>query len=408
MKKMIATILAAAAVVSAAHAQTPAAKTLPKLLDLGATQCIPCKMMAPLLEELKKEYAGRMEVEFIDVWQKENAEKAKKYGIESIPTQIFFDPAGKELWRHTGFISKEDILAKWKELGFDFAQGAPAGAKVERWQPAAPDTRPKDAVCQLCDGDIDPKTRVSVRTDKGEVHLCSPHHLFVMLSCLQQDVEGTERSAKVADWAGGSMTPALSATYLVAAEEKTGRPEIKAFADRPAAEKERAASGGVCLAYPVLKQKEMEARCGFCDRSVYPQDASLVKVGTGLHTWGCCAHCALGIAARMGADIEVHQPDGLTGEMIVIKTINGSVASVEPPGAIAWFGQRKNAEGKAASAGCFHQGNFVTQANLKKWLDARPLETGCEITIAQALADKMKLSPQQIQKACKIGECAPK
>jgi hypothetical protein len=110
----------------------------------------------------------------------------------------------------------------------------------------------------------------------------------------------------------------------------------------------------------------------------------------------------------MGADIEVHQPDGLTGEMIVIKTINGSVASVEPPGAIAWFGQRKNAEGKAASAGCFHQGNFVTQANLKKWLDARPLETGCEITIAQALADKMKLSPQQIQKACKIGECAPK
>lgn len=408
MKRTIAVLVATAALLSVAQAQAPAGKALPKLLDLGATQCIPCKMMAPILEEMKKEYAGRMEVEFVDVWQKENAERAKKHGIESIPTQIFFDPAGKELRRHVGYISKEDILATWKELGFDFAQGAPAAGKVERWQPAAPDTRSKDVVCQLCDGDIDPKARVTVHSEKGEVHLCSPHHLFVMISCLQQDVEGTERSAKVADWAGGAMAPALSATYLVGADEKTGRPTIRAFSERAAAERERAASGGVCLAYPVLKQREMEARCGFCDRSVYPQDASLIKVGPGLHTWGCCAHCALGVAARMGADIEIHQPDGLTGETIVVRTMNGSLASVAPPGAVAWFGQRKNAEGKAASAGCFHQGNFVTQANLTKWLEAHPLETGCEITIAQALADKMKLSPQQIQKACKIGECAPK
>ncbi len=408
MKRTITAFVATAALLSVAPAQTPTAKDLPKLLDLGATQCIPCKAMAPILEEMKQEYAGRMEVDFIDVWQKENAEKAKKYGVESIPTQIFFDPAGKELWRHTGFISKEDILAKWKELGFDYAQGVPVAAKVERWQPTAPDTRPKDAICQLCDGDIGPKTRVTVRSAKGVVHLCSPHHLFVMLSCLQQDVEGVERSAKVADWAGGAMAPALAATYLVGADETTGRPTIKAFAERAAAEKERAASGGVCLAYTILKQREMEARCGFCDRSVYPQDASRIRVGPGLHTWGCCAHCALGVAARMGVDIEVRQPDGLTGEPIVIKTMNGSIASVEPPTAVAWFGQRKSSEGKAASAGCFHQGNFVTQANLRKWLKAHPREIGCEITIAQALADKMKLTPQQIQKACKIGECAPK
>jgi thioredoxin 1 len=89
---------------------------LPKLLDLGATQCIPCKMMAPILEELKKEYAGRMEVEFIDVWKNEDA--GKPYGVRSIPTQIFYDANGKELFRHTGFFSKEDILAKWKELGY--------------------------------------------------------------------------------------------------------------------------------------------------------------------------------------------------------------------------------------------------------------------------------------------------
>jgi thioredoxin 1 len=91
------------------------AAKLPKLLDLGATKCIPCKMMAPILEELKKEYAGRMNVEFIDVW--ENREAGKPYDIEMIPTQIFFDAGGKELFRHEGFYGKEDILAKWKELG---------------------------------------------------------------------------------------------------------------------------------------------------------------------------------------------------------------------------------------------------------------------------------------------------
>jgi thioredoxin 1 len=71
-------------------------------------------MMAPILEELKKEYAGRMEVVFIDVWEKPEA--AKPYGIETIPTQIFFDAEGKELFRHVGFFAKDDILAKWKEL----------------------------------------------------------------------------------------------------------------------------------------------------------------------------------------------------------------------------------------------------------------------------------------------------
>ena len=89
----------------------------PRLLDLGATKCIPCKMMAPILEELKEEYAGRMDVEFIDVWQ--NRDAAARYGIESIPTQIFFDVSGKELYRHQGFIAKDDILKKWHELGVD-------------------------------------------------------------------------------------------------------------------------------------------------------------------------------------------------------------------------------------------------------------------------------------------------
>jgi len=93
---------------------------IPTLIDLGAKKCIPCKKMAPILDELTKEYEGIFTVKFIDVWEKEGAVEAEKYKIESIPTQIFFDENGKELWRHTGFISKEDILKKWKELGCDF------------------------------------------------------------------------------------------------------------------------------------------------------------------------------------------------------------------------------------------------------------------------------------------------
>ena len=101
-----------------APASSPSeAKPLPRLVDLGAGKCIPCKMMAPILEELKKEYAGRMNVEFIDVWV--NPDAGKPYGIEMIPSQIFFDASGKELFRHTGFFGKEDILAKWKELGVE-------------------------------------------------------------------------------------------------------------------------------------------------------------------------------------------------------------------------------------------------------------------------------------------------
>lgn len=92
-------------------------KPLPKLLDLGADKCIPCKKMAPILEELRVQYAGVFDVVFIDVWK--NPAEADKYGIRIIPTQIFYDATGKELFRHTGFYSKEQILAKWKQLGLD-------------------------------------------------------------------------------------------------------------------------------------------------------------------------------------------------------------------------------------------------------------------------------------------------
>ncbi|MEN6386234.1 MAG: thioredoxin family protein [Phycisphaerales bacterium] len=97
--------------------QPPAKVNLPKLIDLGADKCIPCKMMKPILDELTVEYKGKMDVIFYDVWK--DGSYAKQYGVEIIPTQIFFDPNGKELFRHQGFFAKDEILAKWKELGFE-------------------------------------------------------------------------------------------------------------------------------------------------------------------------------------------------------------------------------------------------------------------------------------------------
>lgn len=92
------------------------AKNTVTVVDLGAKTCIPCKMMAPILEELKKEYAGRAEVIFIDVRDQANAGKAKAFKVMVIPTQIFYDKQGKEVFRHEGFFDKKAIAAKLDEL----------------------------------------------------------------------------------------------------------------------------------------------------------------------------------------------------------------------------------------------------------------------------------------------------
>ena len=101
-------------------AKTNPKPVLPRLVDLGAEKCVPCKMMAPILKQLAREYKGKLKVEFIDVWK--NRPAVGKYKIKSIPTQIFYDRKGKEFSRHEGFISKEDILAKFKAHGIKLAK----------------------------------------------------------------------------------------------------------------------------------------------------------------------------------------------------------------------------------------------------------------------------------------------
>ena len=100
----------------AAPAQAPQVpvKGVVTMLDLGAKSCIPCKMMAPILVELEKDYRGKAAVVFIDV--REDNDAARKFGIRAIPTQIFYDKKGGEVARHEGFLDKKSSTDKLNQL----------------------------------------------------------------------------------------------------------------------------------------------------------------------------------------------------------------------------------------------------------------------------------------------------
>ncbi|MCC6235678.1 MAG: hypothetical protein IT580_23780 [Verrucomicrobiales bacterium] len=388
--------VAAEARADATGSRTP----IPRLVDLGAGKCIPCQLMAPILEALRKDYASHFEVQFIDVW--ENPEAGEEYRIEMIPTQIFYDASGKELYRHTGFFGKEDILAKWRELGVSTGTTT---VGIVREEPVQADTRPRERVCYMCDADISPAHLTKVKGTTEERFLCSPHCYFIYFSSLVgADPKAEEAKVQVTDAETGTLIPAVGATYLYGMDAQ-GRATVQAFAQAGSAKVAQVTSPGMLIPWEALRTKELAIRCGFCDRAVYPEDACPVTIAGGTRTQGCCTHCALGVAARLQKDIEIEARDGLSGERIRVKTLDGQVASLEPASAFAWFGQRKTPDGKWVSAGCFKQGFFVTQANLNAWLEQRPSMTGRQITLAQALADKMKLTPEQIAKACKLGEC---
>jgi thioredoxin 1 len=88
----------------------------PTVGEFGASTCIPCKAVKPILEEIVAEYGDRINLSFIDV--RNNTSLATKYKISLIPTQVFFDGTGQEVTRHVGYWPKEDVLAHLEELGF--------------------------------------------------------------------------------------------------------------------------------------------------------------------------------------------------------------------------------------------------------------------------------------------------
>jgi thioredoxin 1 len=90
-------------------------KGMVTMVDLGAASCIPCKMMAPILDKLEKRYQGKAAVVFIDL--RYNREAVQRFEVQAIPTQIFFDKNGREISRHIGFMSEEAIVARLTSMG---------------------------------------------------------------------------------------------------------------------------------------------------------------------------------------------------------------------------------------------------------------------------------------------------
>jgi len=89
----------------------------PTLAEFGWRTCIPCKMMKPILEELAVEYKDKLNVVIVEVY--EHRDLTYQYRIMTIPTQIFFDSSGREVTRHMGFWSKEEIIAQSQKMGID-------------------------------------------------------------------------------------------------------------------------------------------------------------------------------------------------------------------------------------------------------------------------------------------------
>ncbi len=92
-------------------------KGMVTMIDLGAKSCVPCKLMAPILERVDRNYKGKAAIVFIDVWK--HREQAERFGIRAIPTQIFFDAEGKEVHRHQGFMAEEDIVEQLEVMGIN-------------------------------------------------------------------------------------------------------------------------------------------------------------------------------------------------------------------------------------------------------------------------------------------------
>lgn len=93
---------------------------LPTFIEIGAKSCIPCQMMQKVMDELRTNYPGALEIVFYDL-DIDDA-PAGEYGISVIPTQVLLSPDGKELFRHEGYYPTDEIVAKWKELGYDLGE----------------------------------------------------------------------------------------------------------------------------------------------------------------------------------------------------------------------------------------------------------------------------------------------
>lgn len=91
-----------------------------EFIELGSVNCIPCKKMQPIMKSIEEKYKGLVKVTFHDVWKEKGV--SEKYGIDLIPTQVFTDANGKEIYRHEGFFPEEDIDRFLQSQGVNIPQ----------------------------------------------------------------------------------------------------------------------------------------------------------------------------------------------------------------------------------------------------------------------------------------------
>jgi len=88
-------------------------------IELGSVNCMPCRMMQPVIKQVEEKYAEKVKIIFYDVWTREGQPYGVKYGIKAIPTQIFLDKNGNEFYRHTGFLPFEKIKKIFQTQGLN-------------------------------------------------------------------------------------------------------------------------------------------------------------------------------------------------------------------------------------------------------------------------------------------------
>lgn len=91
-------------------------KELPKMWDFGSEKCIPCKTMKEILDPMMVDYKGKVDIRIISVY--EDKERTQQFRIVTIPTQVFIDAEGKELFRHIGVYPRDSIEARFRQYGF--------------------------------------------------------------------------------------------------------------------------------------------------------------------------------------------------------------------------------------------------------------------------------------------------
>jgi len=109
-------LFSGASMLAAQDARSPAKGTV-TFIELGSVNCVPCKAMQPIMEEVRRKYGARVSVVFHDVWTDAGRPFAKKFGIRVIPTQVFLDKDGKEYFRHEGFFPAEQLYAVLEKGG---------------------------------------------------------------------------------------------------------------------------------------------------------------------------------------------------------------------------------------------------------------------------------------------------